>query len=206
MLTLHHSPTSPYVRKVMVLLHETGLLDQVTLSHSTGTPVDPQTMPVAANPLGKIPALERSDGCTLYDSRVICRYVASLSPRGAAFYPEGPALWEALTLESTADGILDAAILMRYEVVLRKPEGQSPEWLEGQWSKVSRSLDALESRWMAHLEGPLTIGTIAVACALPYLDLRHSARNWRAGRPALAAWEGAFARRPSMIATQPPAA
>lgn len=206
MLTLHHSPTSPYVRKVMVLLHETGLLDQVTLSFSTGTPVDPQSMPVAANPLGKIPALERADGYTLYDSRVICRYVAGLSPKGAGFYPEGPALWEALTLESTADGILDAAILMRYEVVLRKPEAQSAEWLEGQWAKVARSLDALESRWMAHLEGPLTIGTVAVGCALPYLDLRHSARDWRAGRPALAAWEAGFARRPSMIATQPPAA
>lgn len=206
MMILHHSPTSPYVRKVTVLLHEMGLHDQVTLSASTGSPVDPQTMPLAANPLGKIPALERSDGCTLYDSRVICRYVATLSAKGAGFYPEGPALWEALTLESTADGILDAAILMRYEVVLRKPEAQSPEWLEGQWSKVARALDALESRWMAHLEGPVTIGTVAVACALPYLDLRHAARDWRRGRPALAAWEARFAQRPSMQATQPPAA
>jgi len=206
MMTLHHSPTSPYVRKVMVLLHETGMLDSVTLSESTGTPVDPQTMPIAANPLGKIPALERADGCTLYDSRVICQYLASLSAKGRAFYPAGPALWEVMTLEATADGILDAAILMRYEVVLRTEAQRSAAWLEGQWAKIARSLDALESRWMAHLEGPVTMGPVAVGCALAYLDLRHAARDWRAGRPALARWEADFASRPSMQATLPPAA
>jgi glutathione S-transferase len=203
MMTLHHSPTSPYVRKVMVLLHETGMTDRVRLSFSTGTPVDPQSMPVAANPLGKIPALERDDGCTLYDSRVICQYLASLSPEAAAFYPAAPALWEVLTLEATADGILDAALLMRYEEVLRPDAMRSSDWVEGQWAKIARSLDALESRWLAHLRGPLTIGPVAVGCALGYLDFRFAARDWRAGHPALAAWEAEFSRRPSMQATIP---
>jgi len=203
MMTLHHSPTSPYVRKAMILLHEAGMLDSVALSASAGTPVDPGSMPVGTNPLGKIPALERDDGCTLYDSRVICRYLAAQSPKAAAFYPPAPALWEVLTLEATGDGIVDAAILMRYETALRPAEAQFGPWIEGQWSKVSRSLVALESRWMAHLEGPLTIGSVAVACALGYLDFRHGDRNWREGHPALAAWFERVSLRPSMQATVP---
>ena len=206
MMTLHHSPTSPYVRKVMILLHETGLLDSVTLAASAGSPVDPGTMPVGANPLGKIPALERDDGCTLYDSRVICQYLAAQATKGPALYPAAPALWETLTLEATGDGILDAAILMRYETALRPAEQQFAPWIEGQWQKIARSLSALETRWMAHLEGPLTMGSIAIGCALPYLDLRHAERNWRAAHPALAAWEAKFAARDSVRATVPPAA
>lgn len=206
MMVLHQSPTSPYARKVIVLLHETGQLDTVRLAFATGSPVDPGTMPVGANPLGKIPALERPEGCTLFDSRVITRYLAALAKGGPALYPEGAALWEVLTLEATADGILDAAILMRYEVALRAPEIRFAPWVEGQWQKIARSLDALESRWMAHLSGPLCMGQIAVGCALGYLDLRLDDRAWRTGRPALAAWYAEFAQRPSMQATQPPAA
>jgi Glutathione S-transferase len=203
MMTLHHSPTSPYVRKVMILLRESGMLDSVRLAFAAGTPVDPGSMPVGANPLGKIPALERDDGCTLYDSRVICRYLATLSPKAGALYPAGPALWEAMTLEATGDGILDAAILMRYETILRPSELQFAPWLDGQWQKIARSLAALESRWLAHLEGPLTIGTIAIGCALGYLDFRMGDRDWRAAQPGLAAWYAGFAQRPSMQATIP---
>tara|TARA_R110002124_G_scaffold186786_1_gene354247 strand:- start:8505 stop:9119 length:615 start_codon:yes stop_codon:yes gene_type:complete len=203
MMVLHHSPTSPYVRKVMILLMESGMSDQVELSAAMGTPVDPGTMPIGANPLGKIPALERPDGCTLYDSRVITRYLATLATDGPAFYPDGPRLWEVLTLEATADGILDAAILMRYETALRPEAAQSSAWIEGQWSKVDRALDTLEARWMGHLSGPLCIGQIAVGCALGYLDFRHDARNWRATRPSLTDWYKRFSQRPSMQATPP---
>ena len=206
MMTLHHSPMSPYVRKVMILLHETGQVESVTLSASAGSPVDSGTMPVGANPLGKIPALERADGCTLYDSRVICQFLAAQAKKGPAIYPAAPRLWEVMTLESTADGIMDAAILMRYETALRAVELQSAPWIEGQWSKIARSLEALETRWMAHLEGPLCMGQIAVGCALGYLDLRHAARDWRASHATLAAWYARFEQRPSMQATMPPAA
>ncbi|MCL4675262.1 MAG: glutathione S-transferase N-terminal domain-containing protein, partial [Pararhodobacter sp.] len=106
-MVLHQSPTSPYARKVIVLLDEAAQRDTVRLALAAGSPVDPGSMPVGANPLGKIPALERPDGCTLYDSRVITRYLATLTPKGAPdFYPDGARLWEVLTLESTADGIL----------------------------------------------------------------------------------------------------
>jgi glutathione S-transferase len=198
---LHHSPTSPFVRKVTVTLHETGLIDRVELVSAAGTTVAPGTMPVNLNPLGKIPTLERPDGPALYDSRVICRYLDSLAKAG--LYPAEPRIWETLTLEATADGICEAAVLMVYEARVRPEEKRFPDWVEGQWRKVDRALDALEARWMPHLLGPREIGQIAVGCALGYLDFRHDARNWRAGRPALAAWFGKWAERPSMQATVP---
>jgi glutathione S-transferase len=203
MLRLYHSPTSPYVRKVMVVLHETGQLADVDLIHAHGTPVDAGTMPVAQNPLGKIPALERPGAAALYDSRVICRYLDDRAQAG--LYPSGARQWDTLTLEATADGILDAAILMVYEWRVRPEDRRHPDWVEGQWSKIARALDALEDRWMSHLHGPLDIGQIAVACALGYLDFRHGDRDWRGGHPSLAAWNAKFAARPSMEATVPPA-
>ena len=84
-MRLYHSPTSPFVRKVVVVLHETGLLAQVELVSATGTPLAPGTLPVERNPFGKIPVLERPDGPALYDSRVICRS-STISP-GAGSTP-----------------------------------------------------------------------------------------------------------------------
>lgn len=185
----------------MVVLQETGLLDQVSLISAAGTPVDVGSMPLAQNPLGKIPALERDDGPALYDSRVICRYLDTMA--GDRLYPAAPRLWDTLTLEATADGILDAAILMVYETRVRPSDLRFDPWVEGQWGKVDRALDALETRWMSHLAGPLDMGQIAIGCALSYLDFRHAARDWRNGRPDLAAWEAVFAARPSMQATVP---
>jgi glutathione S-transferase len=165
--------------------------------------VDVGAAPLAQNPLGKIPALERADGTSLYDSRVITRYLDDHF--GGKMYPAAPRLWETLTLEATADGILDAAILMVYEMRVRPEEKRLDTWVEGQWAKIARALDALENRWISHLHGPLDIGQIAVGCALSYVDFRHDARNWREGRPALAAWEAGFAARDSMKASTPPA-
>ena len=201
-MKLYHSANSPYVRKVEVLLLEAGRAGEVTLVPATGTPVDPQTMPLAQNPLGKVPALERDDGPALYDSRVICRY---LDDRFAAgLYPAAPRLWDTLVLEATADGILDAALLVVYETRVRPEERQHSPWVEAQWGKVARALDALEERWLSHLAGPLCMGQIAVASALGYLDLRHGARDWRAGRPGLTAFAARMAARDSLRATLPP--
>ena len=92
---------------------------------------------------------------------------------------------------------------MVYEPRLRPPERQSPDLVEAQWLKVARALDAIEARWMSHLAAPLDAAQIALACALGYLDFRLGPRDWRAGRPSLAAWEARFAARPSMQATRP---
>lgn len=199
-MRLFHSPTSPFVRKVMVTLHETGQAGDVTLVPATGTPVDAGSMPVALNPLGKIPALERDDGPALYDSRVICRY---LNDRAAAHLYPARHLWDVLTLEATADGIMDAAVLMVYESRVRPEQSRFAPWVDGQWTKIDRALDTLEQRWLSHLQGPLDMGQIAVGVALGYLDFRHGDRGWRGGRPGLAAWDAVFAERPSMVATRP---
>jgi glutathione S-transferase len=198
---LYFSPTSPYVRKVMVLLHETGQIGEVELISGSGNPVDPAGAPLDANPLGKVPALERPDGPALYDSRVICRYLDARAKSG--LYPEGARLWDTLTVEATGDGILVAALLMVYEGRIRPVELRFAPWVEGQWAKVDRALDALETRWIAHLQGPLDAGQIAVGCALGYLDFRHDARDWRNGRPRLAGWFAGFDARASMRATVP---
>ncbi len=199
-MTLFHSKTSPYVRKVDVLLREAGLMDQVTFVPGSGTPLAPNSETITANPLGKVPALLRADGPALYDSRVICQYLDTLA--GGRFYPQAK-LFEVLTLEATADGILDAALLMAYEWRLRPEEKRFEEWVEGQWAKIDRALDVLDDRWMSHLHGTLTMAQISVGCALGYLDLRNADRNWRKGRDPLAAWYKTFAKRDSMVATIP---
>jgi len=200
-MKLYHSPTSPFVRKVMVLLHEAGATDRVALIPAAGTPLDPGTLPVDRNPLGKIPALERSDGPTLYDSRVICRYLDETLAAG--LYPAAPRLWETLVLEATADGIAEAAVLVRYETHVRAEGSRSPDWAAGQWAKIDRALDTLEARWMSHLAGPIDLGQIALGAALGYLDFRFADRSWGASRPSLAGWWGRFQLKPSLQATAP---
>ena len=203
-MKLFSSPTSPYVRKVLVILRETGQLADVELAAAGGTPLNPGTMPRDLNPLGKIPALALDDGQPLYDSRVICRFFNERA--NGDLYGSGDATWQLQTLEATADGILDAAILMVYEARVRPDDKQFADWIEGQWRKVNTALDALEASWMDILSGDaLNIGQIAVGCALAYIDFRHADRNWREGRPNLAAWEAEFAKRDSMLATVPPA-
>ncbi|MDZ4395330.1 glutathione S-transferase [Cypionkella sp.] len=199
-MLLYHSPATPFGRKVMVVILELGLKDQVEVIHVSGTPLAPGSLPVAQNPLGKIPALQ-TDAGVIYDSRVICRYLNDLA--GGTLYPSAPALWQTLTREATVDGILEAALAMVYEVRLRPEDKQFPEWIEAQWAKASRALDLIEAEWMDHLNSPLDMPQFALACALEYLDFRLDARNWRQGRPKLAAWQAEFAKRPAMQATKP---
>lgn len=201
-MKLYHSPTSPYVRKAMVLLHETGQIDDVTLAAAQTAPTNPVAGLAAKNPLMTIPALERPDGATLYDSRVICAFLDDRA--GAGMYGTGARRWEILTLEATADGILDAALALTYENRLRPEDKRWEDWSEAQWSKIATACQALNTRWMSHLNGPVDMGQIAVACALGYVDFRHDARGWRNGCDALAAWFADFSKRDSMVATIPP--
>ncbi len=199
-MQLYYASASPFARKALVTLHETNQLDDVEIVAATGTPLDATQMPTAHNPLGKLPALSRPDGPAIYDSRVICRYLDARAKAG--LYPDR-SIWETLTLEATADGIMDAAVLMIYEGRCRPENLQSTDWVNGQWDKISRSLDAITTRWMSHLAGPMDMGHIAVACALGYLDFRHDDRTWRKGRDALDDWFAAFSQRDSMQATRP---
>lgn len=195
------SPASPFVRKVRVLLREAGGLARVEEVAVATTPLATDPAVASANPTGRVPVLIRPDGPALVDSRVICRFLDH--HLNAGLYPEGR-IWEVLTLEAMADGMADSAVSMAYEVRLRPEERRFEPWIEAQWGKVSRGLDALEARWMSHLAGPLDMGQVAVACLLGYLDLRHGARDWRRDRPALAAWAARVGERPSLRDTAPP--
>jgi glutathione S-transferase len=200
-MRLYHAGTSPFVRKVMVLLHETGQLGDVELHSIATTPLAPEASLSASNPLRKLPALERSDGVTLYDSRVITRFLDERA--GGKLYDTGGRKWETLTLEATGDGIMDSGVSMAYEVRMRPEDKQWDDWLDAQWGKIASACKALNDRWMSHLHGPLDIGQISVACALGYIDFRHGARGWRTGNDALAAWFETFSERPSMQQTKP---
>jgi len=184
-------------------LQETGQLDDGEIVNTMVAPTAPDDTLIAKNPLSKIPALERDTGPTLYDSRVICAYLDSRAEAG--LYGAGDRHWETLTLEATADGIMEAAILMVYEGRLRPEDKQFPDWVEAQWSKVDRAIGSIDARWMSHLSGSLNMGQIAVGCALAYVDFRLGDRDWRTGREALASWFEGFGSRPSMAATRPPA-
>lgn len=200
-MKLRYSPTSPYVRKVTMTIIECGLEHQVerVLTNAWAEDTD---LP-ADNPLGKVPALIPDDGPALFDSPVICEYLDS-QHGGAPLFPAiGPARWAALRFQAIGDGLNDAAVLRRLEVM--RPDGErSDKWAARQAAAMTRSLDALETDADALAAG-FTIGSIAVMAALGYLDLRFADDNWRDGRPKLAAWFAAMAQRPSYLSTLPPA-
>ena len=203
-MKLIYAKPSPFVRKVMVVLEEAGKTASVELLDGFGSPIAPSANAMAVNPLGKIPSLELDDGTSLYDSRVITRYLDSLYKLG--LYPDGAHSFKTLTLEAHADAILDAGILCVYEARCRDEAIHSQEWLNAQRGKISRALDALETNWLSHLNGEMDIGHIGVGCALEYMDFRQEMGGWpewRATHPKLDAWAKEFSKRPSMVATQP---
>jgi glutathione S-transferase len=198
-MKLRYSPTSPYVRKVAVAIQELGLQDKV--DRVATTPWDPATDLGRVNPLGKVPTLVADDGTVLYDSPVICEYLDDLAG-GRLLPPGGPDRWTALRRQALADGLMDAAVAARLESQ-RPQEQQSTDWIARQKAAMTRALDALEGE-AAALGGPLTLGHVAIGCALGYLDFRFAADDWRKGRPLLADWYKGFAARPSMASTVPP--
>lgn len=200
-MRLFFSPASPYVRKVMVLAHETGLADRITHVDCAASPVARDPSIVKVNPTGKIPALILDDGTALYDSRVICQYLDTLHGGTRMYTAGGPARFDVLTREALADGLLDAALLARYETVMRPAEKLWPEWLQGQMDKIDSSLDRMAATVAGRQD--IDAGQIACACALGYLDFRFPDHDWRSSRPRLAEWFEGMARRESMVETMP---
>ncbi len=197
-MKLYFNPASPFVRKVRVTAHELGISERIELTSIVLTPVSPHDALRTKNPLGKIPALVLDDGTVLYDSPVICEYLDTLAGGNRIFPAAGPARWTALRRQALADGIMDAAVLTRYEEAVRPKELRWQSWVDGQFLKIRTALDGLERE---HLDGAFDIGTISIACALGYLDLRFAGEAWGTSRPRLAAWAAVMAERPSLAAT-----
>ncbi|MCM2459807.1 glutathione S-transferase [Pseudomonas sp. CG7] len=202
-MTLFHNPASPFVRKVLVLLHETGQQDRVALQLSQLTPVKPDRALIDDNPWSKIPALRLANGTVIHDSRVILDYLDHQHVGNPLIPRDGAARWRRLTLASLAAGIMDAAVMIRYETALRTVEKHWDEWLDAQRDKIRRALGLLEAEAIAELASHFDVASISVACALGYLDLRHPDLEWRKANPHLAQWFAEVSVRPSMVETVP---
>jgi glutathione S-transferase len=196
-MKLFHSPASPYARKVRICAIIRGLESRMEL-----VVCNPNKSPaelLAVNPLSKIPTLVTDDGVALFDSPVICEYLDSRGDALPIFPSHGAARWRALKLQATGDGILDACVPRRVELMKPKEAGREALISRGRGA-VERTLDVLEAD-LPHKA--IDIGSITVACALGYLDFRFPQEPWRSTRPKLAAWFEAFGQDKAVAATVP---
>ena len=198
------SATSPYVRKVRIVMAEKKLDYQMVLEDVWAA----NTTITASNPLGKVPCLVMEGGEALFDSRVIVEYLDTLSPVGKLIPAVGRERAEVKTWEALADGVLDAAILARLETnwAGRSKSQRSQAWVDRQLSKVHASLKAMsqgvgEKPFCAGIY--LSLADIAVGCALGYLDFRFPVIDWRGDYPNLAKLHEKLMQRQSFADTGP---
>lgn len=195
------SLTSPFVRKVRVVLAEKGL----GCDFAIDVPWSPDTHVPEFNPLGKVPVLVLEDGTTLFDSRVIAEYLDGLVLENALLPAEPLARIRVKRWEALADGICDAAATALMES--RRPDGErSPSWIDRQRGKVDRGLIALaqelgDSPWCGG--EPMNLADIATGCCLGYLAFRFPDIDWRGDHPNLAALDDRLMARQSFIDTVP---
>lgn len=204
------SLASPYVRKVRIVMAEKKLDYQFVLEDVWGN-----DNILKMNPLGKVPCLvmEGQDSITgaVFDSRVICEYVDTLSPVGKLIPERGRERTEVRTWEALADGLMDAAIAVRLEQTWagRSAEQRSAAWVDRQMGKLHAALKAMsqglgEKPWCSG--NHFTLADIAVGCALGYLDFRFPSIDWRTPYPNLTRLLDKLATRQSFIDSAPPAA
>lgn len=202
MFKLYFAATSAYVRKVLVCAQVLGLDERIERLDSAAHPVQRDERIAACNPLAKVPALHTAEGLSLYDSRVICEYLNAVAG-GTLFPADGEARWISLARQALGDGLVDAALLARYETTARPLEKQWDGWREAQLTKVRAALAEIERQAPTFGAIPADIGLIAIGCALGYLDFRFADLDWRANHPAAAAWFATFSQHPAMLATLP---
>lgn len=183
MLTLYSSLTSPYGRKVRIVVDILGLADRITVQHANT--LDPEDRLRKVNPLGKIPALILEDSSALYDSRVIVEFLETRYGNGAILPRDPGRRFRQLTLAALAEGINDALLMVTYEGRFREPEQVSQVWLDHQYGKIRRGLEEVCRNLDEYLAPG--IAAITLACALGYADWRKQI-DWRAEFPPLAAW------------------
>jgi len=197
------SLTSPYVRKVRIVMAEKRIDYQLELEDVWA----PDTRILESNPLGKVPCLIMEDGGAVFDSRVIVEYLDGMTPVAKLIPPSGRERAEVRTWEALADGVVDALILTRLEQTQRPPEQQSQKWIDRQLQKVDTGVRAMslglgEKPWCnGHA---YSLADIAVGCALGYLDFRFAHIDWRGQYSNLARLNEKLAARPSFVDTQPP--
>jgi glutathione S-transferase len=199
------SATSPYVRKVRIVMAEKKLDYQFILEDVWAA----NTTIQASNPLGKVPCLVMEGGEAVFDSRVIVEYLDTLSPVGKLIPSQGRERAEVKTWEALADGLVDAAILARLEATWsgRSAKQRSDAWIERQMGKIDSTLKAMSTGLgdKAFCSGiHFSLSDVAVGCALGYLDLRFSQINWREMYPNLTKLQDKLMLRPSFAESVPP--
>jgi glutathione S-transferase len=199
-MKLHWSPRSPFVRKVMIVAHERGLVDRLTCVRTIAAAAKPHAELMKDNPLSKIPALVLNDGSVLYDSPVICEYLDALDDAPKLFPRPGKARMTALRRQALGDGFLDMMVMLRDE---RARAQSSDIHMASTAVRKAAVLESLEREAEALTWSPFGIGHIAIGCALSYLDFRFGDEDWRKGHLRLANWHAALAARPSVHATHP---
>lgn len=205
-MKLHYWRSSPHSCKVLAVLDYLGLQKEVDLIPTH--PWEPNSGLVSLNPLEKIPTLIDKNGDTLYDSSVICRYLAFISKdqeKEDQLYPkEGPHKWIALRHEALAGGIMEAAVLRLLEERARPSSLQSKVWIHRQQGKIQRSLKALEDEAIRALKPDQpTIGHISLAIALSYLVYRYPSFVWHVEYPQLSSWYEIIIKVPEIARNLP---
>jgi len=196
------SLASPYVRKVRVVMAEKKLDYQLVLENVW----DAETTIHLSNPLGKIPCLIMEDGGSMYDSRVIVEYLDTLTPVAKLLPPNGRDRAAVKVWEALADGVLDAAVLVRLERTLRPSEQQSAAWIERQMGKVLAGLAIMSEELgdSTYCKGNhYTLADVAVGCALGWLSFRFPEIDWRSDYANLAKLFDKLSERPSFKDTVP---
>lgn len=196
------SLSSAYVRKVRVVMAEKKLDYELILEDVWA----PDTTIQQSNPLGKVPCLIMEDGGAMFDSRVIVEYLDTLTPVGKLIPPNGRERAEVKCWEALADGVLDAAVLVRIERTRRPEEQQSQEWIKRQMDKVNAGLKAMsaglkDTSFCA--SNHYTLADVAVGCTLGWLVFRFPEIDWRNSYPNLAKLFDKLSERSSFKDTMP---
>lgn len=201
-MKLRYSPTSPYVRKVVITATELGLNDKI--ERIATDPWAADTNLRTDNPLSKVPCLITDDGEAIYDSPVICEYLNAVA-KGSLFPTDIKARFKTLTLAATGDGMTDAGVLLIAENVRRPKELKWEWWDQRQRTNIYCAMDVIEGAIGGLVsEGPLTIAEITIGAGLGWLDFRFPDLAWRDSRPGLAKWFEAISKRPSFVTSAPP--
>lgn len=199
-MRLYYWMTCPFACKVLAAIEEIGIKDSIELIPMH--PWEKSSQLSHLNPLKQIPVLEIEDGFCIVDSPVIVEYIDTLHQGTRLIPPGGMERWKALKLQALADGIMEAAVLRVLEEHARHELHRSDPWIQRQNIKLIQSLDYLEKE-VSNFNNKINIGTLSIAIALSYLNLRFSHENWAEKRQDLGRWFKKISERPSIKETHP---
>lgn len=197
-MKLLYNSISPFARMCLITARELRLDQSLELVTVEGmSPQAPNAELMQYNPLGRIPALITDHGHAIHDSRVICEYFTHRAGNKSLLPDEPVRRFRILTLQSLGQGMAEIAVAMRYEMAARPDAARWTALLEGHHKRLEAAWDDLEQHWLKDLK-EITLGSIAIAAALAYVDFRHGHLGWRDNHPKLAEWFAGFSSRPSM--------